>query len=358
MKFTNFNNGLRHTVGAELELRLLHAHDLSLANEFDFIASKLNDTYKKNITPEYLQCLVEINTPIFTHPKNLSQYIERCIGYLQSIAASKKLLLSSSGSYALGSQNVQISQKKRYDQLHEEHQILLENFTICGMHVHIGFETFDEALKAYNFSLKYLPLFLALSASSVFYDNQFTGIDSYRTKIFDRLPKSSIPDYFESYDHMKSMYDLLEKTDVIQTQKDVWWDLRIQPDLQTLEFRICDAVNDYDRIEAIVALVQGVCRLSEVQNVEKLPLQILKQNMWSATRYSMNGHVIFNDTKYSIKEALALLSDELIEKGLLDIQSHKKVKQYINKDSIAQQMKTVYEKTDALCEVEKIGVFK
>lgn len=358
MEFKRFTNGLRHTVGAELELRLLHAHDLSLANEFDYIASQLNEKYKPYIAPEYLQSLVEINTPVYTHPKNLAAYIQECITYLQNIAQQRQLILNTSGSYSLSSDNVQISQQERYDELHEEHQILLEDFTICGMHVHVGFETFDEALQAYNFSLKYLPLLLALSASSVFYNNSFTGLDSYRTKIFDRLPKSSIPEYFDSYEQMKNMYDVLEKTDVIKTQKDVWWDLRIQPDLQTLEFRICDAVNDYDRIEAIVAITQGLCRLSQDSPTEKLPLQILKQNMWSATRYSMHGSVIYNETKLSIQEALTQLVDTLVAKGFLDPQSEQKVRDYIQKESLAQEMKQTYKQTNNMHDVEKLGVFK
>ena len=358
MQFTHFTQGTQYSIGAELELRLLHSEDLTLANEFDYLQSQLNDEYKNNIAPEYLKSLVEINTPVYSHPKGISEYIKQCVNYMQTIMDKKSILLATSGSYTLACENVEISAKERYAELYEEHQILLDNFTICGYHIHIGFEDFEAALRAYNYSIQYLPFLVALSASSVFFNEENSGIDSYRTKIFDRLAKASVPEYFESYEEIKALYDLLEKCGVIQSQKDIWWDIRIQPELKTLEFRVCDAVSDYDRLEVIAALTQAICRLSEVEMFKKVPMQILKQNMWSAARYSMEGEIILDGACCSIKEALGTLVGKLKSKGFLDAQSIEKVEKYIKMDSIAKRMKQVYKETKSMKEVEKLGIFK
>ena len=197
-----------------------------------------------------------------------------------------------------------------------------------------------------------------MSASSVFINGKNSGIDSYRTKIFDRLPKSSIPEYFDSYEEINSLYELLYETKVIESPKDIWWDIRIQSELKTLEFRVCDAVNDYDRLEVLTILALGVCKLSEIEEFEALKMQILKQNMWSATRYSMDGSLIFENEKISIKQALGELANKLLKKELITLDEYEKIKKYQNKDSISKKMKDEYQKSQNLKNVERIGVFK
>lgn len=353
MLLEKFINGQNYTIGVELELRVLDKTSLSLQNNALSIFENIDAKYKNNLTGEFLSSMLEINTPVFKKPSEINNYLTSILSHLRNIASEHNSLLIGNGSYALKSKDVKLSDDIRYEKLYKEHQILLEKFTICGLHVHVGFENFDEALDAFNFSLKYLPLFVALSASSLFYDGKYTGIDSFRTKIFEQLPKGSIPEYFDTYEEMKSVYDLLKEYGVINSEKDVWWDVRIQPNLKTLEFRICDSVNDMKRIEVIVALIQGMCKLSKYKKSEKLPLQLLKQNMWSATRYSMNGDIIYKDKKLSIKKALKELVDEMKFFKILD--SVELVEEYIRKDSISYEMKKTFERTNSFKSVERLG---
>lgn len=356
MLLENFKNGNNQTVGIELELRLLDKDDLSLRGEYSFIEENISSKYKKNIAPEFLSSMLEINTPVFNHAYEINNYLYEIIDEIKKVAKKRGIVLATSGAYSLSNKDAKVSAKDRYEKIYNEHKILLDDFTICGLHIHVGFENFDEALKAFNFSLKYLPLFVALSASSSFYNNSQIGIHSYRTKIFDRLPKASIPEYFDTYDQMNELYEILYKNEVIKTGKDVWWDMRIQPNFKTLEFRVCDAVSSIERIEVIVALLKGLCKLSKIKKTTKLPMQILKQNMWSATRYSMVGEFISNEGKKSIKEALNDLALELDSYNFLD--SKEKVFELISQDSISQQMEKVYNKSKNIKDIEKLGVFK
>lgn len=359
MKFEKFDSGNHFSLGLELELRILDRFDLTPRNEFDYILSKVKKEYKERLAREFLGSMVEINTPVFHYEEDMITFLKEIMENLSQVALEKNLCLQTSGTFAQENSNVKINSNDRYEKLYDEHGILLDNFTICGTHVHIGFENFDKALNAYNYSIYYLPLFVALNASSVFYNGEYTGIHSYRTKIFERLPKASVPEYFDSYEDMKALYDLLEKAKVIKSTKDIWWDVRIQPHFKTIEFRVCDAVNDFDILEVTVALVKAVCQLSQIEEPTKVPLQVLKQNMWSATRYSMEGKMVTADGKIiSVRECLNEIAKKAFDNSFLTKQMYEKCKKVIEKDSISQKMIETYNRTKNLKEVERLGVFE
>jgi len=359
MKFEKFETGNHFSIGIELELRILDKFTLSPKDEFDYFYSNLDEKFKPNIAKEFLGSMIEINTPIFHCEKDLIEYLKNIISELSLLASKKSLCLQTSGTYAQKSEEFNVSNNKRYEKIYDEHKILLDDFSICGTHVHIGFENFDKALKAYNYSIYYLPLFLALSASSLYYNGIDTGIHSYRTKIFSRLPKASIPEYFDNYEQMNHLYQLLKKSNVIDSTKDIWWDVRIQPHFKTVEFRICDAVNDFERLELIIKLFRVMCQLSQFFDFEKIPMQILKQNMWSATRYSMDGQIVDANGKVKkIRDELKDLLNKAFSKNLIDKSFLEKAKTLIEKESISKKMENLYKRTNSLKEVERLGVFE
>ena len=357
MDFEKFKNGTEFSLGSEIELRLLHKDTLHLANEYNFIYEHLDDKYKKNISAEFLESMVEINSPVYETPSQIRDYFQKCIKSIKHIASKKSLVVSTSGAYCLKNENLKISQNPRYESILNEHQLLLRNFHICGIHVHVGFKDFNQALKAYNFSLKYIPILLALSTSSAFFNGKNTGLHSYRQIIFDELPKAGIPEYFDSYEQIKSLYDLLEESEVIKSQKDIWWDIRIQPTLKTLEFRVCDAVNDFERIEIIIALTQAICKYSVISEVERLPRQILKQNIWSAARYGLKGDLVFENKKQSTTEVIQKLNLEFFALGIIDEDLLKRIEKMIDKPNVSEKMIQKYEETNSIFEVEKMGIF-
>lgn len=359
MKFEKFETGNHFSIGIELELRILDRFTLTPKDEFDYIYSNIDEKFKGNIAKEFLGSMLEINTPIFHYEKDLIEYLHNIISELVKVASQKSLSLQTSGTFAQKSNDFNISENKRYEKIYDEHKILLDDFSICGTHVHIGFENFNKALKAYNYSIYYLPLFLALSASSLYYNGLDTGIHSFRTKIFSRLPKASIPEYFDSYEQMNGLYQLLKKSNVIDSTKDIWWDVRIQPHFKTVEFRICDAVNDFERLEVIIELFKVLCQLSQFFDLKKVPMQILKQNMWSATRYSMDGKIVnakgeVNSIRNELKELVKLA----FEKNLIEKEFLQKAEKLIEKDSISKQMENLFKRTNSLKEVERLGVFE
>lgn len=358
MKFEKFESGNHFSLGVELELRILNKDDLTPQNEFEYIYSNISKEFENNIVNEFLDSMLEINTPVFYEENQITTYLEKIIKNINTLLENKNLILHTNGTFAQKCTNVKLSSNKRYQEIYDEHKVLLDNFAICGTHVHVGFEDFDKALKAYNYSIYYLPLFVALSASSVFYNGKNTGIHSYRTKIFERLPKASIPQYFDTYEDMNKIYTMLYDAMVIQSIKDIWWDVRIQPELKTVEFRVCDALKDFDRLEVIIFLFKAICKFSQKEEVIKMPLQILKQNLWSATRYSMDGEMITDNAVVSIKQMLIDLINKAKKENLCDERLYKKALEIVDKKSISQLMLERYDETKDLKEVERLGVIK
>jgi carboxylate-amine ligase len=172
----------------------------------------------------------------------------------------------------------------------------------------------------------FLPHIFALSTNSPFWIGRNTGFKSYRSKVFDRFPRTGIPDYFNSLSEYDNFIDLLIKTNCIDNGKKIWWDIRVHPFFETLEFRICDIPMRIDETIALAALMQAV-----VAKLYKLIRQnlgfrlyrraLIAENKWRAARYGISGKLIdFGkkkevDVKDLINELLEFVDDVVDDLG-------------------------------------------
>ncbi|MDQ7056643.1 MAG: YbdK family carboxylate-amine ligase [Persephonella sp.] len=259
-----FKSSKPFTVGAELEVQIVKREDLSLSNSSDIIFKQLPEKLKSIVQPEVLTSMVEIVTPVCEKPEDVVSYFREALHEIDRIGESYGFRSSALGTHPFAKkEQTEITVKERYLKLLEELQILLRQFLIYGLHIHVGFSDREMAVKGYNMTINYLPLFLALSTSSPFFYGEFTGLHSYRTKIFEQLPRAGIPEYFDSFSHFEELFYTLKDRGFIESIKDIWWDVRIHPDLGTVELRVCDANPEMDRIELIISLFQGLCFLAQ-----------------------------------------------------------------------------------------------
>src|SRR5438034_11350701 len=128
---------------------------------------------------------------------------------------------------------------------------------IFGLHVHVGIPDREEAIDVMNQARYFLPHIFALSTNSPFWLGQNTGFKAYRRNIFERFPRTGIPDVFESLSEYESYLELLVSTNCIDNAKKIWWDVRLHPFFNTIEFRICDAQSRVDDTIALAALMQA-----------------------------------------------------------------------------------------------------
>ena len=171
-----------------------------------------------------------------------------------------------------------------------------KRFISQGLHVHVGINDPEKAIKVNNALRIYLPLLLALSTSSPFFEGEDTGLHSYRTKLFEALPLAGMPDYLNKWDHFENLTEQLQGAGIINSVKDLWWDVRPHPGFGTVEIRICDIPINFKTIIALVALIQAlVVTLANAEPYNDTHIQILQSNKWQAARYGLEG--VFVDPK-------------------------------------------------------------
>lgn len=198
----------------------------------------------------------------------------------------------------------------------EELQIVGRRFISQGFHVHVGMVDGDTAIKVCDRIQPYLPLFIALSASSPFFQGTDTGLMSYRTKLFEALPLAGI--YQEIGSWQKFVDDLLQwqEAGVVNSIKDLWWDARPHPGFGTIEIRACDLPTQFNDILGLTAFVQCfVASLAESKRcVTFCSPQLLRSNKWQAVRYGLDGTFFdplgfLGGGKMSMRQAIQRLLD-------------------------------------------------
>ena len=345
-----FNASQKATVGIELEMRILNKDTYGVKNCSEIIFNSIEDSLKGYIHKELLKSMFEIVTPICNNVNEAVEFIDKVIKEVGEIGKKNNFLIAALATHPFElKEDNQIYEDPRYENLKEEFQIIIRNFLISGLHIHVGVTTQNNAIKAYNSIINYIPLFLALSANSPFFHNEDTGLKSYRTKIFDNLPRAGIPEYFNTYEEYKGVYDSLYSTGTIKKAKDVWWDVRISPEFGTLELRVCDAFYDEKKLKFLGMFYQSIVEYSKISEPKRQYHQINMQNKWNATRHGLDGEFIENGLKIGIrdkiKELLKNMEDAGIFKKLEIVQEMAELKYIVDEKSPSCALKDIYKDT-------------
>jgi carboxylate-amine ligase len=186
---------------------------------------------------------------------------------------------------------------ERYLQVVEDMQTVARSNLIFGLHVHVGIEDRETSIHLMNQVRYFLPHLLALSTNSPFWLGMNTGLKSYRCKVFDKFPRTNIPDTFTSWADFEGLVGLLIRTNCIDNAKRIWWDVRPHPFFSTLEVRICDLPMRVDETLAIAALIQAtIAKLyklhSRNQGFRLYSRALIMENKWRAARYGLDGMLI------------------------------------------------------------------
>ena len=228
---------------------------------------------------------------------------------------------------------------------------------IFGLHVHVGIEDRRMAIHLANSARYFLPHVYALSTNSPFWEGRITGYKSYRTKVFDKFPRTGIPEFFESIEAYESYVNLLIKTNCIDNAKKIWWDLRVHPFFNTVEFRICDVPMTINETIAIAAIFQAICaKLYKLRNKNMnfmiYQRALINENKWRASRYGLDGSLIdFGNetekpTRTLILELLDFIDDVVDELGSRHFINY--VHTMLDRGTGADRQLKVYEETGSL----------
>ena len=197
---------------------------------------------------------------------------------------------------------------------------------IFGLHVHVGVQDKEMAIRLMNSLRYFLPHILALSTNSPFWLGMETGYKSYRAKVFEHFPRTNLPDSFSSYSEFESYVNLLIKTNCIDNAKKIWWDIRPHPFFDTVEVRACDIPLRAEESIAIAALIQATaCKLWHLHarnlDYRQYSRPLLMENKFRAVRYGLDGKMIDFGKQVEVPvrdlivEYLAFIDDVLDELG-------------------------------------------
>jgi len=284
------------TLGIELELQLLDPGSLDLVPRAPALLAAVPENRRDRIKPEFIRSMVELNTRICTSVADAEGFLRDLHRQTEELARDQDCLLLATSLHPFADSGQQIlSSHPRYGRIMEDLQLVGRRFITQGLHVHVGMPDGETAIRVCDAIRLYLPIFLALTTSSPFFESRDTGLHSYRAKLFEALPLAGIPDHFGTWRNFQQVANLLFRTGIIKEVRDLWWDVRPHPDFGTVEVRICDLPSRFRDILAMVALIQAV--VVTIANADGATepdpnMQVLRSNKWQAARYGLQGRFV------------------------------------------------------------------
>lgn len=286
------------TLGVEEEYMVIDPETRELKSHEQKIVTEGQKIIRDKVKAEMHQAVVEVGTDICENIEEAYRDVSTLRHTIAQIAGDLGLWVGASGTHPFSHWERQlITDHARYSEIVNELQEAARSNLIFGLHVHVGMETREMAIHIANSARYFLPHVYALSTNSPFWEGRQTGYKSFRTKVFDKFPRTGIPDYFASIEDYDNYIKLLVKTNCIDNAKKIWWDLRVHPFFNTVEFRICDVPMTIDETIAITALFQAICaKLYKLrtQNLNFIMYSrlFINENKWRAGRYGIDGTMI------------------------------------------------------------------
>ena len=287
------------TLGIEEEYQTIDPETLDLRSHIntELIANGKRQL-KEKVKAEMHQSVIEVGTGVC---RTISEARAEVVDLRRNtirLAKENGLLLAAGATHPFADWRVQdIYPDERYLQVVEDMQTVARSNLIFGLHVHVGIEDRETGIHLMNQMRYFLPHLLSLSTNSAFWLGMNTGLKSYRCKVFDKFPRTNIPDTFNSWADFEQLVSVLIRTNCIDNAKRIWWDIRPHPIFSTLEVRICDLPMRVDETLALAALIQAtLAKLyklhSRNQGFRFYARALLMENKWRAARYGLDGMLI------------------------------------------------------------------
>ena len=353
----------KFTLGIEEEFQILESDTYKLRSQMSKIIDGGKVLLQERIKEEMHQSMVEMGTNVCENIHQVRDEVSYLRQQVIKLADAEGLKVAAAGTHPISQWNEQlITPKPRYDELINELKDVARGNLIFGMHVHVAIPSREVGLEILNTVRYFLPHLYALSTNSPFWEGRDTGFKSFRSKVFDKFPRTGIPPYFASVAEYDKFVEILVKTNCLDNAKKIWWDIRLHPFYPTIEFRICDVVMTVDEVTCIAALMQClVAKLYKMkqknQTFKNYRRLLLNENKWRAARWGVEAKLI----DFGIEEEVpfAQLVNELLEfidDVVDDLGCRTEVNyvyQMLEQGSGADRQLKVFEETGDLVEVAK-----
>ena len=327
------------SIGLEEEYLIVNKYDGELI--IDPPKNLMRDCKKKlkqQVKPEFLKSQIEVRTKVCSTIKDLKKNLIFLRKNISEILNQYDLAPIAVSIHPFSRWEQQKhTEIRRYSALAEDFQIVGRRLVISGMHIHVGIPDNEMRIDLMNQVAYFLPHLLALSTSSPFWKGELTGLKSYRVSIFDELPRTGLPEQFDSYNEYRRHLKILLNSGLLEDPSKIWWDLRPNVKFPTLEMRICDTctfLKDAISIAALyLCIIHMVHRLRrENQKWRVYSKMLINENRWRVQRYGMEkGLVDFGKSKlvpykHLIDELIELVKEDASELGCIqEVQNIKNI---------------------------------
>lgn len=301
------------TIGVELELQLIDLSDFDLAvGASDMLGYMERTRCHSNVSPELTESMIEVSCGVYDDWEELLQELERVRNELVSVADWLNIGICGGGTHPFQQwQERRIFANHRFREVSSLYGYLAKQFTVYGQHIHIGCENGDVAMTLLHALNRYVPHFIALAASSPFYQGVNTCFHSSRLNSISAFPLSGRAPFLLEWDRFcQSYFAPMKETGVIQSMKDFYWDIRPKPEYGTIEMRVCDTPLAIGRAAFLAAYLQLLCGwlLETKPNVEEAEYMVYTYNRFQACRFGLAGNYIDPSSRsnYSIRDSVEL----------------------------------------------------
>ena len=286
------------TLGVEIELQLVDESSMALKSAIGAIMAEVPADLRGAVKPEFMQCYVEINTDVHRTVGDVEHDLAAKIEAVEEAAACHRTRLFWAATHPFSRwRDQKITPNARYYMLADLLQETVTRPVTFGLHVHVGVETGDKAVLIGDRIQQHLPLLLALSANSPFWHGRMTGHHAHRIEVLEGFPTGGLPPKLRSWDEYVGLVDQLQTGGFIESQRDLWWDVRPSAANGTIEVRICDMPPGLPDVLNLTALIQCLVRELSAEidrgacDSELHPL-LVRQNRWRACRYGLEARLV------------------------------------------------------------------
>jgi glutamate---cysteine ligase / carboxylate-amine ligase len=289
-------SGRRYTIGVEEEVLLLDRAGFSLAQRSEDTLERLSEGLSAHTSLETHAAVIELFTGVHEDVAGAVAELAALRARLAGELGAMGLAPASAGTYPLACPEIQVSGSRRYRAIAESMRSLARREPTLALHVHVGVPDPQDAVRLLNGLRGAVPLMVALSANSPFAAGRDTGFCSARTVIFQGFPRTGPPRWFSDYADYVRAVDGLIASGAVPDPSFLWWDVRLQPALGTVEVRAMDAQTTIADTAALVALVRSLARLVLEREPEPagrpIAPEVLAENRFLAARDGLGARLI------------------------------------------------------------------
>lgn len=286
------------SLGIEEEFQIVDPNTRELRSHIEEVLSEKNIVLKESARREMHQSVVETGTGICADIEAARREVTELRTELARVAKHKGMTIASAGTHPTSHWlDQEITDHERYEGLVQELQNVARKNLIFGLHVHVGFPDREAAMAVINAASYFVPHLLALSCNSPYWLGQDTGWGSYRVKVFESFPRTGLPQHFYSLGEYEDYVKLLVKLNCMDNPKKIWWDIRLHPTFDTIEFRMCDVQMRVDETIALTAMIQALVAKLYKLNRSNLTFRVYRrmmidENRFRAARFGTEGKLI------------------------------------------------------------------